>query len=280
MKDIRQSEEYARYLSQTGWVVEKKNGVYFFIKKFPLIGAFMKVQRPERISYRDIELLSNKYRVFQVIVEPLNTRLDSAKRADRNSPFTGCGFKKASPYLPGKTLELDLTKSENTLFKNLKKDARYALRKTQNSNIKSQNDIENFRNIWRIAVPFKRHVPSEKSLNHLKESFGENCLLITASLPRHGEVTAGAIFLKTKDRAYYWHAFTSKEGRRVLAQYRIVWEGLLWAKKSGCKVFDFEGIYDERFPNKKWLGFTHFKKSLGGRVVEYPGAFSKWRLPL
>ncbi len=75
--------------------------------------------------------------------------------------------------------------------------------------------------------------------------------------------------------AYYWQAFTGTFGRKNQTQYKIVWEGVLWAKKKGVKVFDFEGIYDERFPNKSWRGFTHFKKSFGGYEVEYPGAFVK-----
>jgi len=51
------------------------------------------------------------------------------------------------------------------------------------------------------------------------------------------------------------------------------------AKKMGCKIFDFEGIYDDRFPLKSWLGFSRFKKSFGGLEVEYPGAYSKFLLP-
>jgi lipid II:glycine glycyltransferase (peptidoglycan interpeptide bridge formation enzyme) len=58
----------------------------------------------------------------------------------------------------------------------------------------------------------------------------------------------------------------------------MVWYGILWGKKRGAKMFDFEGIYDSRFPNKSWLGFTHFKKSFGGKEVEYPGCFVKTKL--
>jgi lipid II:glycine glycyltransferase (peptidoglycan interpeptide bridge formation enzyme) len=47
----------------------------------------------------------------------------------------------------------------------------------------------------------------------------------------------------------------------------------------GCKIFDFEGIYDSRFPIKSWLGFTHFKKQFGGNEIAYPGCYIKFRLP-
>jgi len=92
------------------------------------------------------------------------------------------------------------------------------------------------------------------------------------------DIEAGAIFLIGDEISYYWQAFSNNEGRKNFAQYRIVWEGILWAKKQGAKIFDFEGIYDERFPNKNWKGFTHFKKSFGGYEVEYPGAFIKINL--
>jgi lipid II:glycine glycyltransferase (peptidoglycan interpeptide bridge formation enzyme) len=48
------------------------------------------------------------------------------------------------------------------------------------------------------------------------------------------------------------------------------------AKKRKCKLWDFEGIYDERFPNKDWLGFSHFKKSFGGSEILFPGSVTKW----
>ena len=117
-------------------------------------------------------------------------------------------------------------------------------------------------------------------------------MYLTAGLPRRsrdeklpaytssfGEAKAGAIFLIGDGVGYYWQAFTNKEGRKEQIQYKIVWEGILWAKKRGAKVFDFEGIYDPRFPDKSWLGFTHFKKSFGGYEVEYPGAYTKTVFP-
>ncbi len=56
-------------------------------------------------------------------------------------------------------------------------------------------------------------------------------------------------------------------------------DAILLAKKSGCKVFDFDGIYDERFPIKTWLGFTKFKKGFGGKEIEYPGCYISRALP-
>jgi len=273
MTDIRQTLQYAKYLRQIGWEVERLSETNYFIKKVPLLGSVLKLQRPEELRYNDIKLLSAKHKAFQIIVEP---------KAELDAKFLkSVGYKLCrSPYLPTKTLQLDLTKSENIILVNLKKDARYLVRKTKNNKCKEIENIEEFRNAWKKSVGLKRYVPPLSHLLALKKSFGKNSLFISAGLPAEALAQAGAIFLIGDRIAYYWQAFTNKEGRKVSAQYQIVWQGILWAKKLGAKVFDFEGTYDKRFPNKSWKGFTHFKKSFGGHEVYYPGTFTKIKVPL
>lgn len=265
MTDIRQTPEYAKYLSSIGWKVERINNVNYFIKKFPLIGSVIKIQRPEKLHLHDIYHVSRTNHCFQIIIEPsLSTDYQL---------LTIEGFKLSnSPYLPTKTLQLDLTKSKKQLLRGMKKDARNALRKTMNRELCTMNCGE-FHRAWKNTVGWNRYVPPLTHLAALKKSFGDNCLMYHCTST---VIQSGAIFLKAGDIAYYWQAFTDAEGRKLKAQYKIVWEGILWAKKKGAKVFDFEGIYDERFPNKSWLGFTHFKKSFGGYEVSYPGTFVKW----
>jgi hypothetical protein len=272
MTDIRQTSQYANYLKNIGWIVKRVDGVNYFIKKLPLIGSILKIQRPKEIRYKDIKTLSRKYRVFQIIIEP--------KYTSHCSLITSHGFcLNRNPYLPSKTLQIDLNQTKEQIFSNFKKDARLALRKNFQfpiSNLQTEKKIEEFRKAWKGAVGLKRYIPPLSHLVALKKTFGKNCLfLLYSDVSKHQskKAVSGAVFIKTKDIAYYWQAFTNKEGRKALAQYRIVWEGIKWAKKSGCKIFDFEGIYDERFPNKNWLGFTHFKKSFGGKEVEYPGCY-------
>src|SRR3990172_13077901 len=73
MIDIRQTLRYATYLTSIGWKVERIDGVNYFIKKFPLIGALLKIQRPEKIDFNTVDKLCRKYRIFQVIIEPKNS---------------------------------------------------------------------------------------------------------------------------------------------------------------------------------------------------------------
>ncbi len=276
MIDVRQTLQYANYLRSLGWIAERIDNINYFIKKIPLIGAVLKIQRPEEIKYDTIKNLARKYRTFQIIVEP--NLMTSVK--NYHDLLISQGFKLSkSPYLPTKTLHLDLSKSKQKLFYNLKKDAKHAVKRTLNIQINTQKDISLFRKIWKEMVSYRRYVPPLSHLISLKKSFGDNAFFISSGLPAEASAEAGAIFLLCGKSAYYWQAFTGKRARKSQIQYGIVWRGILWAKKKGAKIIDFEGIYDKRFPNKGWRGFTHFKKSFGGYEVEYPGCYIKWNLP-
>ena len=284
MVDIRQSIHYANYLKREGWIVERIGEINYFIRKFPLVGSILKIQRPEEINYDIINKLARKYRVFQVILEPkLMTNVENY-----HNLLLSHGFKLSkSPYLPTKTLQIDLTQSQTSILKNLKKDARSTLlRASQDrgvgSNIRqysTPDEIKKWREAWKKSVKINRYVPSAEQLINLRKSFPGNYSLFLASHNISGRVIGGVLFTRSlHDFGYYWYGFTNNEGRTSLSQYSLLYQGILWAKKQDCKVFDFEGVYDPRFPNKSWLGFSHFKRSFGGYEVEYPECFTKTNL--
>jgi lipid II:glycine glycyltransferase (peptidoglycan interpeptide bridge formation enzyme) len=61
--------------------------------------------------------------------------------------------------------------------------------------------------------------------------------------------------------AFYWHNGSLDIGKKLFAPTLCIWEAILECKRRRLKVFDFEGLYDERFPNKNtsWKGFSRFK---------------------
>jgi len=262
MTDLHQTSKYACYLQSQNWLVKKIGDTFIFIRKIPLTPfSIIKIQRPEKIPLATISQLAKKYRAITTYLEPLTVK--QAALAFQH------GFRlKKSAFLPTKTIELDLTQSEEKILKQMKKDARYALRRVPLP-IHQVTNLAAFHHMWKKTTGWQRWAPSLKSLKNLKKSFGNNALFLAAGNP----IIAGTIILITNQKVYYYQAFTSKAGRHSLAQYHLVWQAIKIAKKRSCKVFDFEGIYDERFPNKSWLGFSHFKKSFGGKEIEYPGCF-------
>ena len=263
MGDLRQSVSYKKHLENIGWKVDIAAGIHVFIKRFPLLGSVVKIQRPKDLDFEAFEFVTKTHKTFQTIIEPKDKHQELSIRNQ--------GFKLSkSPYLPSKTLQLDLTKPLDDLFNQLRKDAKYSLKKTKDLRVYKVAKISDFRKSWKEASGFRRYVPPQSELESLLTSFRDDSLFLVTP---GGET--GAIFLHAKNTSYYWQAFSNKIGRKGLYQYKLVWTAINWAKEKGAKIFDFEGIYDPRFPNKRWKGFTHFKKSFGGYVVEYPGAFSK-----
>jgi lipid II:glycine glycyltransferase (peptidoglycan interpeptide bridge formation enzyme) len=175
-------------------------------------------------------------------------------------------------YSPSKTLQIDLTPSVKNIFAQFKKDARYVLRKFQISNFKFQiNRFDDFYTIWKKSAKRKGlWIPKEKEYFNLIKCFKNKCFCITIN------DQACALVLIHDSVAYYYYAGATKEGVKQNLPYLVVWKCMQEAKKKKCKLWDFEGIYDERFPNKDWLGFSHFKKSFGGQEIQFPGATTSY----
>jgi len=272
MRDIRQSEHYAAYLKTQGWIVEKIDKTNYFLKKIPVLGYILKIQRPDKLNSDSINQLINQYKPFRTILEP-DLKTNSQWLIDNNYKLS------KSPYLPTKTIHINLKISSKEILKNFNKETRRCIRIGEKVEIKqyfSLKEIEKFHKAWKNSVSFTRFVPSLKSLIKLHKSFSNNHSLLLASHNISGEIIGGAIFTRSlHDYCYYWYGFTGNEGRSTLSQYSLLYQGILWGKRMGCKIFDMEGIYDNRFPNPKWKGFSHFKSGFGGKEVSYPGCFYK-----
>lgn len=262
--DIRQSREYANFLTRISWQVECSSIGQVFIKKLPIIGSALKIQRTTKINLKEIYALQKKHRAFLTIVEP-EIGVDT-------KPLINAGFKLTnSSYLPTKSLVVNLVESKEKILSQMKKDARYGIRKSEHEGLEVFNDTSEFQKNWKGAVNGKLHVLPVNHLNSLKSSFGKNIIFLQSK-----DKEAGAIFIVSGKKGYYWVGFYSDTARKKYTSYKIILEGILWCKKQKAEEFDFEGIIDERFPKTTWSGFSHFKKSFGGSEIYYPGCFVKW----
>ena len=259
-----------------GWLVAPlgKWGGYAYVRGIPLIGSVIKIQRPKKIDYKVISSLSKKYKAFQIILEP--TPKTSSKQ------LTAKGFRLSRSYFaPSKTLQINLTKTEKQLLKEMHYKTRYNIRRSKVQNLKSKisNDVVSFANFWQKCTNQQRGVflPQKKEIIAMQRTFGKKTLIV--QVLRKSQVLSAVMLIFTNKSAHYMYAAASLEGKKLFAPTLNAWMAIKLAKKLGCRVFDFEGIYDERFPVKSWVGFTRFKKSFGGHEIEYPGSYTKYRLP-
>lgn len=245
MTDLRQSKNYARYMESLGWVVE--DGV--FIKKL-WFTSIAKIQHPTKINLDCLK----KYHPFLIKLEPL-------KEIDIH------GFKKDNwPLIPSKTLLLDLSRI------NLSKDIRYEIRKASDLKIAESKDPGTFYKMLQETMKIGSwSIPIKKEVINLWKSFQPNNSVILTT------PVSGCLLVWDGDTAHYMYAALTKDGRKIGAAYLTLWEAIKFCQKKNLKYLDLEGLYDERYKDstKNWKGFTDFKLQWGGKIVEYPGSYSK-----
>ncbi len=275
MSDLRQSKVYANYLKSIGWKIENKENTFVYLRKIPILGWFAKIQRPEKLSSKSINFINKKYQPLQFSIEPKNK-----KQVDFINNFN---FKISNfTSLPTKTLIIDLKKSEKELLNSFSPKTRYNVRNSKKGQIKiiESKNILDFTNFWRKNFEKKRFpfFSQQKNIIALQKSFDKNSHTLLAK--KNGKIIACLFLISSNEVMYYMYAASNDKGRKYFAPTLLTWNAILLAKKSGCKVFDFDGIYDDRFPIKTWKGFTKFKKGFGGEEIEYPGCYTKTKYSL
>lgn len=256
--DLRQTEEWGRFLKSCGWVVEKVGETYCFIKKIPLTPfSIMKMQRFDGdVNWNDFNKLKHKHKIIYSSFEPNNKVIT---------------LKKIESFLPTKTIFIDLMKSKETLWKNLSNNSKRIINREDGVVVKKVRG-ERFLREWKKSNnPWSWDFVKEKKLI---QAFGNKaCMLISK---KGNKWLSGILILKSEDAYFYFQTWTNKEGRKLGAHYKLVWEAILDAKNEGLSYFDFEGVEDSRFPRKSWAGFSEFKKKFGGKEVLFPGCFGRW----
>lgn len=274
MQDLRQTKQFSRFLQKIGWVYEEKDGVYYAIRKLGFLGSVMKIQRPKMIDFEFIANLQKTYRAFNIIVEPISETYSKELIAH--------GYKKSkTPFLPSKTIHIDLRKSENQLLRDLNQKTRYNIKIAQKRGvvIKESISIVEFSKAWHDSARHRgMYFSQHKEIVSMWKSFkGKRDLLFAY---HNKQLLGGIMIVYSNEVGYYMYAYSSKLGKKLFTPTLLAWHAIQIVKSKDYNVFDFEGIYDERFPLPSWKGFSRFKKGFGGKEVEYPGAWTKWRLPL
>lgn len=281
MTDLRQSKFYSKYLEGIGWIVEKKEGNYYFIKKIPVLGSFIKVQRVKILDFSYINKLAKKHRAYQIVLEPDLSLTVSTETLHKS--IIQNGFRQArSTYLPSKTIHVDLRNSEKKLLSQMHYKTRYniGVAKRKKVIVEVSDDISKFSEFWNRCTRKNRkiYLPLDKEIKQIYKAFGKNATVLFGK--KDNEILSAILLLIWDNCTNYMYAASSRNGNKLFAPTLTAWKSITYAKKRQCKLYDFEGIYDARFPIKSWKGFSRFKKSFGGKEVEYPGAFVKYRLPL
>lgn len=288
--DIRQSPQHARYLRSIGWIVDsvssadKKNRIQIFFLRVPILNwHFAKLQRYSQCpDQSELRALFKQYRVFAFSFEP--GRLPSRDAVLHEKLIRAFQAKlDKGVYVPSATLKLDLSQSPETLRKQFDANARRLTRPRLHDSVQTviqpvpqwpEGSVERF---WNQGKQTNKHWHLSKNLfQKLTDGYGKQAHLAVSMDKTSGEWLSGILLLNTKDELNYFQAWAGPKAREQGTHFWTVWNTLEYGKKLGCTLFDFEGMYDSRFPRKSWQGFSRFKQKFGGEFVEFPGCFTRF----
>ena len=276
MIDLRQAHEYAEYMQSLGWRSLQLNEDKVYVRRVPLVGSVAKLQRPQEVpTTQQVKQFCKQNSVGAFYLEPT---LANGSAQIANS------FKKAkNSFVPAKTIHIDLTLIEQTLLKNMKPKTRYNIKVAERHvGIKSSTDIGEFTDMWKSSARERgMWLSQDKEIRALWDAFNKTSNADLLMAYKDDELLGGVLVCYSQDAAFYMYAGSTKGGKQLFAPTLLAWEAIGLAKKRKKKVFDFEGVYDSRYPSTKtWLGFTKFKEGFGGEVVEYPPTLVYYKNPL
>lgn len=176
---------------------------------------------------------------------------------------------------PKKTLILDLSPTLDELLSQMRRSTRYEISFAKKSGISVSSDAVSeslIKRFWDLISKtssrqqFKSH--SRDYYKKMIELLGKVGMLKIFSASHEGKILAMNLVIFWNDTATHLHGASDPDYKDLRSTNLLQWQAICEAKERGFRFFDFWGI-DE----KKWPGFTHFKKSFGGEEVSFPGVF-------
>ncbi len=271
--EIQQSKPYADFITSLGWRVITRSRQYYYLKRLPLVGALLKVQRvtklPDLTSF--LALLKTE-RVTRLAVEP-DARIPMEELNAWIRKIPGHIAVSHDPFLPTKTNRIDVRHDEQSLFHALSEAKRRAVRRALKNHIRVivGKDIRSLIRVKNASAGFLGCITTY-GLDKLWAQFPPDHKDTLLAYTARDTVVAGILLLYWQNTAYYWVAGATREGKHLFAPTLLVWEAIKCAKKRGATQLDFVGVWDERMPNQnhQWKGFTKFKEGFGGKDMYYP----------
>jgi len=170
-----------------------------------------------------------------------------------------------------KTIWIDLSVGEETLWKNLNQQWRYGVGRAKREGVTvsqslNEREIRSFFDLCsKISATKGFKIPGSLALINelLKTSSNDSpmqCRFFVAS--HQGKLGAGAIVMRCGDRLHYLWGGVERDLSKYRTGEAVQWAVIKWGLQNGCTQYDLEGIDPRSNP-----GTYKFKKKMGGRVV-------------
>jgi lipid II:glycine glycyltransferase (peptidoglycan interpeptide bridge formation enzyme) len=165
------------------------------------------------------------------------------------------------------TIHINLENSEEDLWNNLDKDARWGVKKAQKENLsvmltESSDDFKTFYGIYKKTLIDGGIVRQE--FNDLEKQSDKLFLCY-----KDNTVIAGSVIKIENTKTILMLNASLKEFLKYQPNNLLYWEIILWSKRNNFKIFDLGGYQINAQENRKLWHINRFKERWGGEIVEY-----------
>ena len=257
------------------------------------IGYLPKSRIPSREMIAKLHEIGKQYKCIFIKLEP-NVIKNNWKLEIGNWKFDFVSS--PHPLFTKYTFQLDLTRSEDELLKNMHPKTRYNIKVAQKNGVvvdleKSDIAFNDYLALLFATTKRQKFFAHDKKYHQLmwetlktdnKEQITKNIRnsltahLLTAKINRDGEnitLVAWIVFL-LNGVLYYPYGASSDEHRHLMASNLMMWETIRFGKKHNASLFDMWGALGPNpNPTDPWYGFHRFKQGYGAKLVEFAGSF-------
>lgn len=191
------------------------------------------------------------------------------------SVFKDNGLISAPMHLHGEnTLVLDITQSDDQLLAGMRKNTRYAVRRSLKEGYTfrvsaSPNDIKQLVALQDATAKRAGFVPFPASVFEAEASHFVQADKSFLAACESDQTLAVALVVLYGDKAYYHFSGSADSARQANANYFLQWHIIQEARRRGARTYDFWGIAPEGKTKHRFAGVTTFKKGFGGTPVNW-----------
>lgn len=226
----------------------------------------------------DLRAQARSHRASVIRVQPLGVTPDAVATIPNLRPI--------SYSQPAHTWQVDLRGGPEAILASMKQSARYTYRKAlrQGLSYRESTDPSEVKHLIRLLHGVAAHnhitVHSDAYFRTQASSLmaGDHARL--HFMEYQGRVIAAMLSFRGPDTVYYAHAGADHAHRSLGASTALVVEFLLHAAADGYTTADLFGVTDSTDPNHPWAGFTRFKRSFGGQLVQLSPTYEQSLQPL
>jgi lipid II:glycine glycyltransferase (peptidoglycan interpeptide bridge formation enzyme) len=182
--------------------------------------------------------------------------------------------------LPLRTLHIDLTQSEQSLWNGMHQKCRYNIHLAEKhgvtvTNVSLKQGWRSFYSLYKDFTERKKFEGKDKQyFNCLSYCYPtlENAHVYLAHY--RGSLLDAAIVLSFGDTATFLYGASSALNRKHMSSYLLHWQIMKDVRAQGYHWYDLYGLTPiEGDVSHPWYGFSEFKQKFGGSVIQYTGAY-------